>query len=161
MLNSSIIKKTLYDWLNKYKQNGETVIWADQAEARPSKPYITLKILAGGKPMEEDLINNAGKTEIKQYSEFDLSVNYYGESAMEELSFLTATAEFPTQLEKWSAKNLAYIESSGVRDLTELMETKFESRAQADLSFRTSDVIVDLESTFIETVDVLEQNIDS
>lgn len=161
MFDDAIIKKAIYTWLHKYKENGETIIWADQAEARPQKPYITIKILATPTPLEEDVVNDDGQTEVKQSTDFTLSVNYYGERAFNRLSRLIATAEFPTQTEKWNVANLAFKESSGVRDLTALMETKFETRAQADLVFATSDVIVDLESTYIETVDVLEQNIDS
>lgn len=161
MLNDAIIKKTIYDFFYKYKGNGETIIWADQAEGRPQKPYISLKILSTPTPMEEDLINNLGQTEVKQSSDFTLSVNYYGEKAFSRLARLIAAAEFPTQTEKWGIANVAYKESSGIRDLTSLMETKFETRAQADLVFANSDVIVDLESTYIETVEMLEQNIDS
>ena len=161
MLNDAIVKKSIYDFFYKYRANGEQIIWADQAEARPQKPYVTLKILSTPTPLEEDLMNNLGQTAIKQSSDFTVSVNYYGERAFTRLARLIAAAEFPTQTEKWDLANVSYKESSGIRDLTSLMETKFETRAQADLVFGNSDVIVDLESTYIETVEEVQQNIDS
>jgi hypothetical protein len=161
MINDAITKKAVYDLIRKYIKTEATVIWENQAEARPPKPYCSLLFITGTTRLGHDSEFVEGeKVKVKGMREMILSVNYFGTNAMAELSRVQTALGFPTAREMLLKDNIVFVTESGMRDLSALMENRFESRAQMDVRIRITDSDIDLDSTIVETVQ-LENDIDN
>lgn len=162
MILSVNVKKKIYDVIKKYANSGATVIWEKQVEARPPKPYISLDLISGpnmvGQPDEYvDIADN--KVIQVSMRQFTLSVNYFGQNAFAELGRVQESLKLPTARELFGQEDIVFIGDSGLRDLSALMENRFESRSQMDCEFRTTEVVKDQDTTVIETV-ILNNDID-
>ena len=162
MINDANVRQKIYAVLSKYLQNGTTLIWEKQGQPRPEKPFATMNLLTGPISVahDEEIIDDDGATAISGLRELTLSVNFFGANAQVALAGLITKMGFPTARELFMQENLVFIDAKGPRDLSALMENKFETRAQADFRFRITDYDVDTETTYIETV-VLENGIDN
>ncbi len=118
---------------NYFGASVNDVIWFFQSEHRPQKPYIGLNIISG--PL---LIGNDEEIsgEIRGEREITISVNFYGMGALASLSEFQTYLSFDSSRATLKQNNVVFIVDSGVRDLTQLVETSFESRAGMDLRFR-------------------------
>ena len=161
MINDAITKKAVYDLIRKYIKTEATVIWENQAEARPPKPYCSLLFITGATRLGHDSEFVEGeKVKLKGMREMILSVNYFGTNAIAELSKVQTAFGFPSAREMLLRDNIVFVEETGMRDLSALMENRFESRAQMDVRFRLTDSDIDLDSTIVEAVE-LENDIDN
>lgn len=153
MINDAITKKSVYDLIRKYIKPEATVIWENQAEARPPKPYCSLLFITGAIRLGHDNeFVDADKVKVKGERELILSVNYFGTNAMSELSAVQTAFGFPSAREMLLKDNIVFVEETGMRDLSSLMENRFESRAQMDVRFRLTEEAIDLDSTVVEEV---------
>lgn len=162
MVLSAIVKKKIYDVVKKYANPACTVIWEKQAEARPPKPYISLDIIAGpvmiGNP-DEYVDDSDDKIVQTSTREFTVAMNYFGQDAFAELGRVQESFGLPTAGELMRQVDLVFVRDSGPRDLSSLMENRYESRSQMDCVFRTTNTVKDLDSTVIEVVE-LENGMD-
>jgi hypothetical protein len=162
MIPIANLETAVYNLLNKYKSVGVVIIWENQAEARPPKPYMSLQFITGPRKIGQDdeKVGLDGKVFKKGIRELTLSVNFMGQDAFWELSKLQEAITLPTARQMLLEDNLVLIRDNGVRDLTALMDNRFESRAQVDLDFRLTSEVKDLDSTVIETV-ILNNDLDN
>lgn len=157
MILSAQSKKKIYDVIKKYAASGVTVIWEKQAEARPLKPYISLDIIAGpnmiGNP--DEYVDPADDKVVQtSMREFTLSVNFFGQNAFAELGKVQESLGLPTAIEMLGQEDLVFVGDNGLRDLSSLMENRYESRSQMDCVFRTTNTVKDHDTTVIETVEL-------
>jgi hypothetical protein len=85
--------------------------------------------------------------------EFTLSLNCYGDSALERANFVGSSIEKPTVIEKFAVAGLVVVRVEQVNDLSKLMDNAYETRAQVDIKFRLAQVVED-EIGIIETVEL-------
>lgn len=157
MFSNANVRKKIYDVIKKYANSGATIIWENQAEARPAKPYISLHIISGpnlvGNP-DEYVDRTDDKVVQTGMRTFTLSVNYFGQDAFSELAKVQESLCLPTANELLSQQDLVLVRDNGISDLSALMENRFESRCQMDLVFRTTVTVKDQDTTVIETVEL-------
>ena len=161
MINDAITKKAVYDLIRKYIKTEAVVIWENQAEARPPKPYCSLLFITGAIRIGHDSEYVEGdNVAVKGERELILSVNYFGENSMYELSRVQTAFGFPSAREMLLKDNIVFVQETGMRDLSALMENRFESRSQMDVRFRVTEGAIDLDSTIVEAVE-LNNDIDN
>lgn len=155
MLNLPSFKEFVYDWLTSIVDPTVTVIWENQAEHRPKKPYISLNIISGPVKRGQDdiLIDDLGRTTVSGLREMTVSTNYFGENAVGELGIVQTSFELPSVIEEFADQNICLVMDGGIKNLTSLMENRFETRAQMDIRFRVTDMMTDQNSTWVETVE--------
>lgn len=162
MINDESLRKALYSWIIKFVDNGVTVFWENQAEQRPQKPYVSMNFLTGPiKTGTDDWETNGdGTTRVSGPRQVNFSINYFGQQAMGKLSRVQGSFELPSCPVYFNPLKMAYISDSGVRDLTQVQENRFETRAQMDVRFSTIAEMTDTTTDIIETV-VLENELDN
>jgi len=117
------------------------VVWANQSSQKPPRPYMTLFIPTPSRPLhpEESRVTETQYRKTSQ-READVSMNVYGHEAIEALSSLQSRIQNEQFSEKFRKKNIAVIDVGSVRDLSALLDTAWESRAQCDMRFRWTSV---------------------
>ena len=63
------------------------------------------------------------------------SVNIFGNDAFQKAENLRSTVEFEENKAVFASKNLGFVSTSDTRNLTELVSSKYEERAQFDITF--------------------------
>lgn len=161
MISDALLKKSVYDVIRKYINPAAVIIWANQAEARPEKPYCSLLFTTGPIQIGDDseVVDN-NQLEYRGIREMNLSVNYYGVEAMRQLGILATALGFNGATEMLIVNGLVAVDSTAPRDLSALLENKFETRAQMDIRFRLLEKAKDPDSGIIEAT-ILENDLDS
>ena len=144
MITLSTLKTKLYtsfDAITSFQ-----IIWANQNAPRPSTNYITLLIGSFtrigwdeiGEPDDTETPGEiGGATIIKGNREFTLSIQAFGSGALQELINIQSKLEMPSVRTAFTAGNgIAIIDAQNVNDLTGLMDSDFEERANLDVKCR-------------------------
>lgn len=158
MLDLTAQRKAIYDWAKAELEM--EFIWADQNTHRPNKPYGSVKIMPGFSKigLTDNMTHKSGGIfSIAGTREFTLSLNCYGDRALERANFVSSSIEKPTVIEKFSAAGLVVVKVEVVNDLSRIMDNAYESRAQVDVRFRLAQVVED-DVGFIETVELKNIN---
>lgn len=159
MINDADFKKKVYDVVHKYIKATVPTIWERQSEARPPKPYCSLDIVAGpikvGQKAER--INASQLVELVGEEEFLVSMNYFGTNAYAELGRVKESFDLPMARELLRQKNIVFVKATDVRDLSALMENRWESRSQMDVTFRLTNIVTDVDSDTIGSVELTNQ----
>lgn len=150
-------------------RSGLTAIWANQSGNRPALPYVTLQITAGPGPIGHDAVElsvdedaEPGEDLVVTHSgprTLTLSVNVYatqvttGANALARAGALADTLSLESVRDELRKAGLTVSTVSAVRDLTQLVETAFESRAQFDIQLYARSEVSE-RTTFIETIDL-------
>lgn len=153
MLTYEELEKAVYDWASA--QSEWETIFHDPNAPRPALPYLLLKIDSFVQ-IGEDCIsppNNEGECTISGSREFTLSINAYGDEGFAGLLLLRDSLQKPSVQMALNADGLVFVDHHGVKDLTTLLNTSFEQRAQMDVLFRVGNLIVDTVG-YIETVEI-------
>lgn len=146
-----------------------SVIWARQNAPQPARPYATLQVIAGplrlGALDEENDVYQAGNAageEIEQtfkgQREFTLSCQVFADTtadagtAYDYLSRAMSGLSLPSAQSLFVNVGLAVVSANGIQDLSALLETKWQSRAQMDVRFRIADSVVE-KTGYIATVE--------
>lgn len=149
-------------------RSGAPAIWANQNGTRPPLPYVTLQITAGPGRIGQDEIAltvdataPAGQDLVMTHRgprTITLSVNVYadpvttGASAPARAGALADTLSLESVRDALRAAGLMVSTVGPVRDLTQLVDTAYESRAQFDVQLYARSEVSE-RTTFIETVD--------
>jgi len=168
-LDITIIQDAFYTWA--VAQTSQTVIWLFPNAPRPALPYISLQINSLITIHVDQILSpdNAGASDIVGNREFTLNCQAYGDTAMGILETLKSSLEKPSVYLALQNSKIVFVDSFGIQDLTELLDSRYESRASMDLLFRTEQVITDevgviehvaIEETFKnETETILVENV--
>lgn len=129
------IKDALYTWFKK-TSGLDSVIWADQDGPRPARPYATLRLITGAVKLggQDNLrVNESGVFYLNGPREITVSINVMGVSALDILTTARDSLDDPSVIDDLEADGIAIIEDGSPQNITELLETGFEERAQMDL----------------------------
>jgi len=135
------------------------VIWADGKGPRPGKAYMTLKIVSAPRTGRDEYImlsgGGYGGDELASVAtrEGTLSINVVGDDALDILAGFDDRVCGIKSLDSLTVKGLSCRRSSGARDMTGMIETQPEQRAQMDLSIAWTSTVVS-DTGPIETVEV-------
>lgn len=133
-MSTVAIKKFIYEFLTR--ETGLTVIEDLQGKPRPPLPYVTFRFLntairVGGM---DDLRANGSVFSNHGLRTSTISINIFGTGANDRMSALQNCLDLPEVIEEFSAAGVSHTGEDGPRDLSELMETKYQERSQFDLA---------------------------
>jgi hypothetical protein len=134
-----------------------TVVWQNESGVTPKPPYIQLNLITKsvkiGSRDETRFISGDNFQLIGQRTGV-LSINAYGASALEVLFTMKDKLQLQSTLILLREKEIAFLSDSDVRDLSLLLDTKIQKRAQFDLTLgytvSIDEVVVPIESVEIE-----------
>jgi len=152
-------QENLYIWASENAGLQDCrVVWLDEANPKLRKPFIGLKLIDGpdsrGFEPEIRWKKPDPKPTLSRQKRFTLSVNVYGRRALSVADSLRDSLDIPTVYETFCRAGFSVVSVGLIRDLTELLDTKFEKRAQFDIGILlASNTIFDLEAIEHVTVD--------
>lgn len=159
MVNFITLKKALYDWVVANSLTN-SVIWANQNGVTPNKPHVTLFLstfIKVGRDSQLPVDDVSGDAVIKGDRELTLSIQHFGDQALENLDQIRSSLDKPTVLEGLSVNSIAVVDDTlSIIDLSTIFNNAFEPRASIDILFRISS---NYGSTSTDNVNVIE-NID-
>lgn len=169
------IENALAAWVKTWSDGlgtstGPTAIWLNQAEPQPSIPYLTLKrnppvaltlhdpitfTFNSSAPSGQEIAYqvNAQKEVTVVVEAFSNSVTAAG-TAAEQINNLITSLRLPSVLAAFYAVGLSVRRRENVIDLSELVATAFQTRAQFELVLGLVDVQTDTPTGYIETVQI-------
>lgn len=128
---------------------GDKLIWADQNESRPAKPFATLKTNSLRR------VNNdhhgapdatTGNAVVSGDREFTLSIQYFGPDAVSALGDFADKMQLNSTTDAFVAKKLIPFNVGAVTDVAELLGGtggKIEPRAAVEVFFRYKTALSD------------------
>jgi len=141
----------VYNWASS--ATGRPVIWAYQDGPQPTPPYLTLHVRATAREGMADIgpISDEGIATIQQGQLLTVSVNSYGNGALDTLQDLRNALIKPSVQRALRADGLAYVDVLSLTDLPVITGTTWQARAVLDVEFRAAVSISD-DLGVIETV---------
>lgn len=121
-------------------------IFADQAAPRPKPPFLTVRLLSVV-PVGQDEIReidpDTNIATIGGQRRLAVSVNAYGSGATDYLAQALASLNKVTVQEYLRAAGLAVCRIGTSQNLTAMLETEYEERVQADVTFNLAENVED------------------
>lgn len=154
-MDVAAIKKTLYDWA--VRVTGGTAIHEYGDGPKPGKPYVVMNLIGPQKPGFTDSVRgvDTGDLDFEQSGDrsLNVSVNVYDDTdAITWAAALQSSLDNPVEIETFSKAGIGLGDAGDVNDLTEILETKFERRAQFDFTIFVVEVIP-FQNDIVETVE--------
>ena len=158
-INFETVKNYLYSWASDNLPANTPVIFLYNNSPRPSTDYVTLNI-SSLVQIGDDYIprptTTGGEIEMVGDREFTLQIGTYGGDCLTKLEDLRSSLQKTTVLDTLRANGLIFVQQFPIQDVTELVATRFEKRAQMDVLFRLAQTYDDTLGS-IETVVVNEE----
>lgn len=151
-INYATVKTSLYTWAISQVPLGMPVVFWQQNAPRPLVPYVTLflnNFIAVNQDWTNDSTDNSGIVNMKGDRNFTLSINAYGGTDP-----LTLLENMRSSLQKESVLNalrvngIAFYQSPSIFDLSDLIDSQFEKRAQMDVIFGIGQTYTDTTGYF-------------
>jgi hypothetical protein len=155
---------------------GVTVVWAPQAGTfpMPAKPFVTLRLIStdnaqGAVSGTMDELRSTADPLVWQFvhqRRHVLSVNAYSNATQQDGSAFDILSKINRRLQLASvqaallAAGLRLWQTSAVRDLSAMLDTRGEGRAQCDYALATQDTTADAIG-YIETVDLTDVDVEA
>ena len=151
------------------------IIWDRPDARRPSVPYMTLNYLTGPvriAQLDEERVQDDGTIIMCATRNFTLSIKaYIGDvrakshpdfwRPIQSLSDLSGKLTTVAIRELFRKEGLAIMNIEGIQDITELLETGYEPRANMDILFSYSEQITDTHiGPNIDKVVITQENIE-
>lgn len=151
-------RNALIKWAKLYSRKKKLqFIWSEQSAPRPERPYGTLRFLTGPvkSGADEERVCDDGTVLSSGPRQFTLSVNIYGEEALNIMATLQDSLDLNSCREFFRDQGLSVFEELGVQNLTSLIESEYEDRSQMDIIFNYSSNVKDIvEAGIVETVEL-------
>lgn len=158
-INYENVKTALYDWASLILPLAVPIIFYHPNSPRPDFPYITLHILSSisvHQDWSDNSTNNAGNLSMKGDRQFTLQIQAYGGDVITRLESLRTSLQMQTVLETLREDGIVFYQSFQINDITELVDSKFEKRAQMDILFGIAQTYND-NVGFFEEVELQEK----
>lgn len=117
------------------------IIWANQSEPRPGKPYFTMYVTTGSDLLSFEELNFEGNFKRVSQRRATVSFNCFGHESIELMTQLQTAFQSDKEVLNFSRKNIALIDEGVVTDLTTLIDTRYESRSQMDCTFNWTSIV--------------------
>jgi hypothetical protein len=161
-VSMTVLRKAIQDWGQSILP-GVTVIWAEQNAPRPQGEFVTLKIISGPIKIgrDESRISETipGQLDIIGHRSFIVSINSYGGDALVLLLKLQDSLSLLSVRDPLSTAGLTVNDVGNVRDVTAVVDTRFERRANLEVTFSYV-TTYDENPGYIEKVSVAENYLD-
>lgn len=152
-LNFATVKLNLYQWAITVVPMGMPVIFYEPNAPRPTVPYVSLylnSIVAVNQDWTEAEADSMGTVDMKGDRQFTLQVQGYGGDPLTVLENIRTSLQKQTVLDTLRANGIAFYQSLNIGDITELVDSQFERRAQLDILFGIAQIYTDTPGYFDE-----------
>lgn len=166
-LNFATVKIALYNWAVSQVPSGMPVIWWQPNAPRPvvsgvNVPYVTLflsSVTAVNQDWSSSEADISGIINMKGDRQFTVSVEAYGADPLTLLENIRTSLQKQTVLDMLRVGGIAFYASLTINDLTDLVDSQFERRAQLDILFGIAQIYTDNPGYFDEIeVDAVVEN---
>jgi hypothetical protein len=144
-VNVQALQTALVGWASGVMGGGVTVYYGEPNGPRPLPPAVRLKLVGGpdllGQDMVRSVIGDPNNFNIEGPREFMLSVTAIGDTALQMASDLQTSFYDPATQIVLDTGNLSMLSTSGLRDVSELIDTKWEQRRQFDVTMLTQELV--------------------
>lgn len=127
-----------FQWVTANVPNTVPVIFKEQSAPRPTKrPYITIKPLGGTTrigSIDELRQPSSAVFQLQGVRSLQVSIESFGATSRQLLSNLIDSIDLQSNIDLFAVANVSISSHSEARDLTTLLENKFEERAQMDVT---------------------------
>ena len=163
-INFALVKNSLYTWAVSVVPSGMPVIFYEPNAPRPTVPYVTLylnSVVSVGQDWTEAEADSTGTVDMKGDRQFTLQVQGYGNDPLTVLENIRTSLQKQTVLDTLRANGIAFYQSLNIGDITELVDSQFERRAQLDILFGIAQIYTDTPGYFdeIEVQEIIENQI--
>src|SRR5271169_5705583 len=138
-LNFSTLKTNLYNWAVENIPVGMPVIYYFANSPRPETDYLSL-YLASFVQIDWDYTqqptDDTGISQMVGDREFTLQCQAYGTNSMQVLENLRTSLQKQTVLDTLRVNGIVFVNWFPINDTTQLLNSRFEIRAQMDILFR-------------------------
>lgn len=163
-LNFATVKLNLYQWAVTVVPMGMPVIFFEPNAPRPTVPYVSLylnSIVSVNQDWTEAEADSTGTVDMKGDRQFTLQVQGYGGDPLTVLENIRTSLQKQTVLDNLRANGIAFYQSLNIADITDLVDSLFERRAQLDILFGIAQIYTDTPGYFdeIEVQEVIENQL--
>lgn len=140
-INYTVLKQNLYAFFVTLVPMGMPVIWYEPNAPRPVVPYITLYLNAVTQVNQDyssPEADVAGIIFMRGDRSFVLQVQAYGGEPLNILENIRTGLQKVTVLDTLRAIGVAFNIAGIINDITQLVDSQFEKRAQLDLTMTTA-----------------------
>lgn len=151
---NSTVEAAIQSWIDGATPSNCTVVWDKQGRDRPSLPYVTLNVAAGpvleGTPSLTYDDNDNYLHEFKK--RFLLSVNIYArDNHLGLIEDIANSMYFESNKAIFRAAYLQVRTHTDIQDLSQLLDTKYEFRANVDFNCSYGESVTE-EIGYIDTI---------
>ena len=134
----------LYAWLSGIL-TGASVIWDKEDGVRPPLPFATMNIISGPSSAgpAEERYKSQDTYAYAMRKKFTLSINVHSDDALMRINSIVNALELPSHQSILQGAGIAVWGNSDPRDLSQLMDTEYEGRAQIDINLSFAQTIED------------------
>jgi hypothetical protein len=157
-IDFSSIKNSLYDWVSSVVPVGMPVIYYQPNAPRPTIPYLTLylsTVNAVNQDWTSSSVDVNGVAEMKGDRQFILQIQAYGNDPLTVLENVRTSLQKESVLDTLRGNGIVFYQSITINDITDLVDSEFEKRAQLDISFAIGQVYDDTLGYF-DTMEIEE-----
>lgn len=158
-INLETVKTNLYDWAKAQLPVNFPVILYYENAPRPTYNYVTIDITTFtqiGEDYTPQPTDDVGDVEMVGNREFTVQLQAYGGDSMGILETLRCSLQKLTVLDTLRNNGIIFVMHFPIQDITELVNSKFESRATMDVLFRMGQTYQDTLGS-IDTVEIEEE----
>jgi hypothetical protein len=162
-LNYNTVRQNLYTWAITQVPGGMPVIFYEPNAPRPVVPYVSLylnSITAVNQDWSAPDADILGVIDMKGDRNFTLQIQAYGNDPLTVLENIRTSLQKQTVLDTLRANGIAFYQSLTINDITELVDSQFERRAQLDVLFGIGQIYTDNPGYF-STIEVEEVYLDA
>lgn len=154
-INFTTVKLNLYQWAVAQVPVGMPVIFYEPNAPRPEVPYVTLylnSVVAVNQDWSAPDADVNGVIDMKGDRQFTLEVQAYGGEPLNVMENLRTSLQKASVLDGLRTNGIAFYQSLLISDITGLVDSKFERRAQLDILFGIGQVYLDDPGYFDEVI---------
>ena len=162
-IDFNIVKNSLYTWAIAVVPSGMPVIYYQPNAPRPNEPYVSLylnSITAVNQDYSAPNSDVNGNIYMHGDRNFTLQVQAYGNDPLTVLENMRISLQKQTVLDTLRANGIAFYQSLTITDITDLVDSKYERRAQLDILFGIGQVYQDAPGYF-DIIEVDENILDA
>lgn len=135
-INFETLKTALYDWAKSVVPLTYEVIYYYPNAPRPKTPYVSLYIssfIAVNQDYVYPSTDNTGDIKIKGDRQFTLQIQAYGNNPMSVIEAMRCSLNKISVQDGLREDGIAFYQAITINDITDLVDSQFEKRAQMDV----------------------------
>jgi len=141
-----VVRTNLYNWCIQNIPSQMPVIYLYPNAPRPTVDYISLYIASVdqiGWDWTQNPLDDTGLSQMVGDREFTLQVQGYGGDPITVLQNLRTSLQKQTVLDSLRQNGIVFVSWFPINDVTDLIDSRYEQRAQMDILFRIADIYID------------------